>query len=645
MSKENFHTKIKLMKDKGTYKIETLLNRLSANDFLTAEQIAEDLGVSTKTARTRMAELAALIRAHGAQILSRPRYGYQLQIDDPVKWDDYLRSRSLTKETEAGTPKERSAYIALSLLMAADYIKISDFADELYVSSQVVSDTLKECESFLCYYKLSIERKPYYGLRLIGREFDKRNCIISSFPNDFKSFLHVFDDEQSMSKQVIETVMDTLMEHRVHLTEVSLQSAAAYVYLSLARYRSGFQITSDDEADEEMMKDRAYTAACEIFEKLADDISDSEKYYLGVYISAMRSNDVPEYHNNIIITRKIDAIVNEIFDVIRDVFGVSFHNDLRLHMMLAQHLMSLDLRIRYHIPLQNTMYMNIDKDFPYAYSIANEALSVLAKEYDTFIDPSESEWLALIFATGLQDMKASKKLNVLVVCQEGRASSQLLKYQIQKNYSEYVDDVRIVTVYDFEQVDLSDIDYIFSTVNIPFHTNIPILMVDNLALFQKSSLIENELLSHRMSAIDRFFSEDLFFTNLKGSTKEEILASLCEKISAVKKLPDHFYESLMEREILNSTDYAPNVAIPHPSRLIPEEDTVAVAILDKPVFWGRNDIQLILLTALSLKNEEATQLFYEVTSHFITNKKSVSILLKNPSYETLIGLLSAVDLR
>ena len=633
------------MKDKGTYKIETLLNRLSTNQFLTAEQIAEDLGVSAKTARTRMAELNALIRSHGAQILSRPRYGYQLQIDDPIKWDEYLRSRSLAKETEAGTPKERSAYIALSLLMAADYIKISNFADELFVSSQVISDTLKECESFLDYYKLSIERKPYYGLRLIGREFDKRNCIISSFPNDFKSFLHVYDDEQSMSKQIIETVMKSLQEHRVHLTEVSLQSAAAYVYLSLARYRSGFQITDDDKADEKMMKDRAYAAAADIFGELGKDINDSEIYYLGVYISAMRSNDVPEYHNNIIISRKIDGTVNEVFDVIKDVFGVSFHNDLRLHMMLAQHLMSLDLRIRYHIPLQNTAYLNIDKDFPYAFSIANEALSVLSKEYKTVIDPSESEWLALIFATGLQDMKASQKLNVLVVCQEGRASSQLLKYQIQRNYSEYVDDVRIVTVYEFDQADLSDIDYIFSTVNIPYHTNIPILMVDNLALFQKSSVIENELLSHRMSVIDRFFSDKLFFTDLEGSTKEEILTSLCSRISAVKELPDHFLESLMEREQMNSTDYAPMVAIPHPSRLVPEEDIVAVAILDKPVFWGRNDIQVILLTALSLKNEEATQLFYEVTSHFITNKKSISVLVKNRNYETLIGLLSSIELR
>ena len=101
----------------------------------------------------------------------------------------------------------------------------------------------------------------------------------------------------------------------------------------------------------------------------------------------------------------------------------------------------------------------------------------------------------------------------------------------------------------------------------------------------------------------------------------------------------------MEREQMNSTDYAPMVAIPHPSRLVPEEDIVAVAILDKPVFWGRNDIQVILLTALSLKNEEATQLFYEVTSHFITNKKSISVLVKNRNYETLIGLLSSIELR
>lgn len=634
------------MKNKTNYKIETLLAELSKTDYLTAETIAEDLGVSSKTARSRMAELNLLISSHGAQIISRPRYGYHLQIDDPVKWDEYIRSRSLLKEAGTGTPEERTTYIALSLLTAADYIKISDFADELYVSPQVVSESLKECESVFAYYKLTLERKPYYGLRLIGREFDKRNCIVSRFINEFKSFLDPDEEvDKALSRRIFDTVIEVLSQHRVQLTEVSLQSTAAYVYLSYHRYSSGFHITDDDVVIDNAMKDRAYAAASDIFHRLIEDVSDCEIYYFGVYISAMRSNDAPEYRSNIVITKRIDDLVSEIFGTIKTVFGIDFSNNLRLRMMLAQHLLSLDLRIRYHIPLNNDMYLDVQKNYPYAYSIANEAVSVLAKEYQTVISASESDWLTLIFATGLYDIQTEQKLNVLVVCQEGRASSQLLKLQIQKNYSEFVGNVEMCTAYELESYDLSDIDYIFSTINIAVQTNVPIMMIDNLSLFQKDSAVENELFSYRMSAIDRFFSKDLFFTDIKGSSKEEILSDLCSKISSHRQIPEGFYESLMERETLHSTDYAPMIAIPHPAGLIPEEDIVALAILDRPVFWGRNEIQILLLTALSLKDKEATQLFFEVTSHFITNKKGINQLLRSPDFETFISLLSEIEIR
>lgn len=640
----NIHCTIKTMKEKETYKIETLLSEFSKQEYLTAEAIAEKLGVSVKTARNRIAEVNQLITPHGAEITSRARFGYRLDISDPQKWDEYIRSRSLLKEMETGTPEERTTFVALSLLMAADYIKITDFADELYVSPQVISQTLKECEKIFTYYHLSLERKPYYGLRLIGREFDKRNCIISSFLNEFEAFLPEKTDA-AVSKQIFQTLIGCLQANRIHLTEISLQSTAAYCMLSIQRFQAGFSITADDISPDDAIEEHAAQAASAFCHAFRKDVSEAEIHFLGVYISAMRSNDAPEYRTNIVITQKIDRLVVRIFDVINSVFSVEFHNNLRLHMMLAQHLLSLDLRVRYHIPLNSEIYLNVQKDFPFSYAIANEALSVLIQEYQTEISPSEADWLALIFATGLQDIQATQKLNVLVVSSAGRASAQLFKRQIEKNYSQYVDRVETCNAYELEGYDLSEIDYIFSTSNIAFHTNIPILMIDNLDLSREKTAIESSILNRRFSYLDRFYSEEYFYTDLSGTTKEEILAQLCERISKKRKLPEGFYEALMERERLHSTDYMPSTAVPHPSGLIPEEDIVAVAILKKPVFWSRYQVQIVILSALSLKDEEAARQFYGITSHFLMDKKNIAGLLKSPDYKTFIALLSAVDLR
>ena len=630
------------MEQKKGYKIEALLSRLSRDHYVTANEIAETLGVSEKTARTRIGELNTVLSEQGAQITSRPRYGFHLEVTDPVKWKRYLDSHSVGKDASQGSAEERVVHIALSLLLAADYIKTSDFAETLYVSPQVISEYLKECENLFSYYHLQLERKPYYGIRLIGTEFSKRNCIISCFPHEFDSFLEHGPDRKTTMKEVVEAVISTLQRCHIHLTEVCLQSTSAYVYLTVNRYLSGFQITSPTDDSEE--KDRAMDAAQEILDTFVPGISQEEVRCLAVYISAMRSSMSQDIRTNIVITRKIDLLIDKIFASVKNIYKIDFSGNLRLRMMLAQHLVSMDIRIRYRIPLNNDVFLDIRKNYPYAFSLASNAVTILKQEYQADVPAAETEWLTLIFATGLRDMQMIQKMNILVVCQTGRASSQLLKYEIQRNYAEYVGSVDFCTLYELKYYNLTDIDYIFSTVNISLPVSLPILMVDDISLFSKNAAVENELMRHRLSAIDRFFRPDLFFTDLRITTKEDILKQMCEKVGEKVPLPDGFYESILEREQLHTTDYAPLVAVPHPTKLVIEKDIVAMAVLEKPVFWGRYDIQVIMMVCLALTDEEATQLFYEVTSRFMSDRKLVSQLIQDPSCSTLVGLLGYIEI-
>ncbi len=618
---------------------EAILSKLSSREYMTAKDIADFLHVSEKTARTRIAEINTLIEDQGAQIISRPRYGFRLEISDRDKWNAYFSSHALSREASQGSSQERISYIALKLLTADDYIKTSDFADQLYVSPQIISETLKDCEALFEYHHLTLERKPYYGLRLIGSEFSKRNCIVSCFQHEFGTFFEEHEGESEPIPEIIDTLIDCLQSHHIHLTEISLQSAAAYVFLSIIRFGRGFQIVDTQRKAENTA---GFEAARDIFNELGIRVTEPEINHLAIYIAAMRANMADDIHARAVITARIDGLTEKIFESIRHIYKVDFSNNFRLRIMLSQHLISLDVRLRYRIALTNNAYLDIQAGYPYAYSLASEAVAVLKREYNTEVPNSETDWLALIFATGIHDQKIRQKMNVLVVCQAGRASSQLLKYQIERNYSEYVGNVTFATLHEVKSLDLSDIDFILCTVSAALPVDIPVMMVDDISLFSKNSTIEAGLIRHRLSVIDRFFHPNMFFTDIRVTDKADILKQLCDRMSRNVKLPEGFYESVMEREALHSTDYSPYVAVPHPTKLITEEDIVAVAVLDKPVFWGRYEIQVLLCAFLSMNDEEPTQLFYEVTSHFITDRRMVDQLIKDPSYSTLIGILGTV---
>ena len=76
--------------------------------------------------------------------------------------------------------------------------------------------------------------------------------------------------------------------------------------------------------------------------------------------------------------------------------------------------------------------------------------------------------------------------------------------------------------------------------------------------------MERLLKSSRKGGIRSYFDRSLFFTNIKGNSREEILHELCGRIRRVRELPPDFEDSVRKRENLMQTDFCPQIAIPHP---------------------------------------------------------------------------------
>ena len=69
-----------------------LLDALS-EDYKTSKQLGEELGISEKTVRTRIRELEEAIEGSGAQVFSKPRYGYCIRVEEPDTWEAFKTGR------------------------------------------------------------------------------------------------------------------------------------------------------------------------------------------------------------------------------------------------------------------------------------------------------------------------------------------------------------------------------------------------------------------------------------------------------------------------------------------------------------------------------------------------------------------------
>lgn len=157
-----------------------ILNILSENKFVSAKDIAFQCQCSDKTIRTRIKELNNDLK--GAKIISKPRYGYCLEITKQLEYEEYKKRSQIVFPNHS---KDRIDFLMRLLLSTNQYYKLEDLSSMLYVSSKTLSMDLHKLERIISKYDLKIKRKPNYGIKVIGSEFNFRLCLSSlMFKND-----------------------------------------------------------------------------------------------------------------------------------------------------------------------------------------------------------------------------------------------------------------------------------------------------------------------------------------------------------------------------------------------------------------------------------------------------------------------------
>lgn len=110
------------------------------------------------------------------------------------------------------------------------------------------------------------------------------------------------------------------------------------------------------------------------------------------------------------------------------------------------------------------------------------------------------------------------------------STSKLLAYQYKKKFKKYIDEVYTCEMYNLDSFDFSKVDYIFTTVEINRVLPKPVLGISAFLEDEEVEKISSILKFKSSNTIADVYSEELFYDNIKGETKEEILFEICKRI-------------------------------------------------------------------------------------------------------------------
>lgn len=630
-------------------RMKKIIIELSDSEYVTASELAKILDLNEKTVRTTIGKMRDSLDEYGIEIESKTRKGYHLLIYDKEKYQAFINNDEwLSKNDIPNNSKEREEWLLDYLLKQHKFVRIDDLSEMLYVSRSTITNDIRNVEDSLKSYHITLIRRPNYGLHIQGSEFDIRNCMISQF-KDNKWAQRFSDKEENELKEISKILLNNIQNQKVVLSKSMIQEMTSCIYIAKVRYEENYKITvSKNEVVHRIYKpciEVATNIVEELNEKFHIHLLDSEIYYIAINIAARSDYNVLEGELESGVINQARKQATQMLDCVYDMMHLDMRQNLSLLYDLISFLIPMDIRMRYGIIAKNPFAEATKKKYFFAYNVASQAVIPLKKTYFHELPENEIAYLTSIFALFIEQEKdKKKKYNILVICATNMSTSKLLAYQYKKKFKKYIDEVYTCEMYNLDSFDFSKVDYIFTTVEINRVLPKPVLGISAFLEDEEVEKISSILKFKSSNTIADVYSEELFYDNIKGETKEEILFEICKRIPEKYGIPSDFYEGLLRREEITGTDLAKHVALSHPYETTSDISFACISVLDHPIRWTRQDVQVVILMAVAEDEQRDLTNFLQLISEFIANESAVLQLVEEPDFTTFVNLLSQIEM-
>lgn len=622
--------------------IEILLNLFSNLDAPVSLQVFTDqFHLSLRSIQTDIAEIKETIKEHGLYIENNKNcicMSITNQETANIFMNSIIQDYNLNQFFE--DQSSRISYIISRLLDSNDYLKSADLADEMYISRSQISNDIKLAKNMLSSYHLTLISKPYYGIKIIGKENDIRNYIIQEklkiknlvcdeITHSFSSHEHIDD---------INNIVIKILTHSHYIiSDIALQNLILHIVTAVNRIKSGHLIHMDS-----LNISPVYAHVIEIskniLEKCADiynfEFNDDEIFFLALNLYGKREFDKQEF-----ITDEINNLVFLGLYKIKEIFGLDFTSNLNLRISLGLHILPLLTRINTNMQLRNIMTFNIKQKYTLAYDLASTFTNTIIPSDKKILD-DEIAYVALHFVNYIDENSPQKKKRMLIISSLRRSETILLQNNILRNFPS-IKEVKIISKNSLSTTNVNNYNVICTTENDIFINN---NKIQKISYFLNDTDIKKiELLLDGFNGpkdILDCFSEDLFYYG-DAPSKNAVIKWLYEMAYKQGLVDEKLYHSIMNHENVTSTYFGNYLAIPHPEIFLSETSFISVAILPKPILWDDEYVDIVFLVSIQKNNPNAFKL-WSYLSFLISNNTTLEEIKKEPTFQNLSKVISKI---
>ncbi len=586
-----------------TQKQQQLLKYLlRPGSLFTAEELAKRLDTSARTVVRYVNTINDNLQEYGLQVALKRGQGYCLEGN----------TEELRALLAGGQPEDsawRVNQIILTLLYR-DSVTIEQLSELLYMSVSALNKMTVTVREVLQNYDLALSGRPYYGLFIEGSEKDKRT-LLADIGCEYRHARLLNVGIPNLNQEefaVIDRVAFAYLEQNgLVVADLDLNYLLVRMTISLSRCRAGQGIGRIPIPASSSL--HHYRIVRGIMEELGEalDVRFPEEEYLYVltYSGFIGYDfDLAEMK----VDQEIHVFVKNFMKEMSEFTGTPYGQDENAARALSVHLKMLMQRAHLRQTFPNPVIEQIKSDYPVEMNYAIFLARRVEEHFGVQINEDEIGYLTVHLGVCQPPDGAKKK--AVILCNYGVGTSQMIRERMQTELT----DIHIVGVYPVHYLSMAlrkGADFIISAVPVEMDAKTPPVIVEENLLGVHAAERLKEKIWKQISIRDElisFLKRDCFI-RLQAADRFEIIEALSGLLKKTHRLDDDMLETVVHRELASATDIGNLVAVPHMLQKGDFISGIAVGILDRPVLWEKEMVQLVFLACFNQADARCAPVF------------------------------------
>ncbi|OCN05821.1 hypothetical protein A4S06_07210 [Erysipelotrichaceae bacterium MTC7] len=647
-----------MKEQKRNYYFTKILEFFLENEIVTTDDISKAVKISEKTTRTKIAEINNyLVDNQLGKICKKPRIGNWLDANEVQRTK--IRQVIYNNEELLTIPnRDERMYEVLSYIFKnrkKEVITTTKLSNHLYLSVPTVLKVIQDCKLFFEHYNIELKNTRNDGLIIIFTESNYRNAlrnVIVRNPQKIAIERNIMDILPGVRLEKVKRIMlDCESQWKIEFSDDSFYEILVYFCIAISRCNRGtFKMNKVNTKTLEKYHEYSFTKA--IFEKIENDFQLSFKKeeidFLVIQILCSRFvGDEVDLDDESVLNRfdeRLVAFTDELLIMISTIIDLDLSDDLILRNGLLNHLRSTLFRMEYGKSSSNSMLYYIKSEYRDLFRQLWSTSVLFEKHFNFKMTEDELGFICLYIQAAIERKQLSARL--LIVSNLPNSMLQLAMQKINRAFPEIIE-IKVTGTHDFRVNRYEGFDIILTTSELDTTSN-QVLFIPELLGDGWINEISNKVKEIKMnqsgkahifdSECHQLFSPELIFTRINVKDKKELLKLMCARLLQKGLVASGFENSVLEREQATTTEIGNGVALPHGNQRYVNEPKVVVAVLDKPILWDREEVEIVFLLAIRMGNDQeknVAQLFY---------KQYVSLVDENKKIEKIKSMKSNVDL-